>query len=117
MKGRFHAIPGFWTSTESREEKRSPAKPELTRHGFDREQLERDLELSALLAADTHLVVSTGRVSESTEEQARQLAAARGLDLLVLDDGQPARYRLTISSASSGRHSLAPIIHGWGFGG
>ena len=52
---------------------------------FDLKQLERDIELSALLAADTHLVVSTGRVPEATQEQARQLAAARGLDLLILD--------------------------------
>ena len=52
---------------------------------FDPEQLERDIELSALLAVDTHLVVSTGRVPEATEEQARQLAAARGLDLRILD--------------------------------
>ncbi len=55
---------------------------------FDPEQLERDIELSALLAADTHLVVSTGRVSEATEEQARQLAVAKGLDLLILDSRQ-----------------------------
>jgi len=52
---------------------------------FNSEQLERDVELSALLEADTHLVVSTGRVAEATEEHARQLTAARDLDLLVLD--------------------------------
>ena len=52
---------------------------------FNPKQLVRDIELSALLAADTHLVVSTGRVSEDTEDQARQLAEARDLDLRVLD--------------------------------
>ena len=55
---------------------------------FEPEQLERDIELSSLLAADTHLVVSTGRVPEATEERARQLAAAKGLDLLILDSRQ-----------------------------
>lgn len=52
---------------------------------FNPEQLERDIDLSARLAADTHLVVSTGCVLEATEEQARQLTAVRDLDLLILD--------------------------------
>ncbi len=52
---------------------------------FDPKQLERDIELSALLAADTHLLVSTGRVPEATAKQARQLTAARDLDLLIID--------------------------------
>lgn len=53
---------------------------------FDPKQLERDIELSALLAADTHLVVSTGRVPAATQEQAQQLTAARDLNFLILDN-------------------------------
>ena len=55
---------------------------------FNPEQTERDIELSALLAADTHLLVSTERVADATEEQALQLAADKGLDLLILDSSR-----------------------------
>lgn len=52
---------------------------------FDTQQIERDIELSALLAADIHVIVSAGRIPEAIEEQARNSATSRGLDLLVLD--------------------------------
>ena len=52
---------------------------------FTPNQLVSDIELSAALAADTHLLVSTGEIPHTTEEQARQLAEARDLNLLLID--------------------------------
>ena len=52
---------------------------------FSSEQLESDIELSAALAADIHLLVSTGVISSTTREQARQLAEARGLKVRPID--------------------------------
>jgi len=48
-------------------------------------QLESDIELSAALGADIHLIVSTGEISSTTEEQARQVAEARGLKVRPID--------------------------------
>jgi len=52
---------------------------------FSPEQLESDIDLSAALAADTHLLVSTGEVPHTTHEQARRLTEERGLNLRLID--------------------------------
>ncbi len=52
---------------------------------FTPEQLTSDIQLSAALAADTHMLVATGEIPSATQEQARQLAEAQGLNLLPID--------------------------------
>lgn len=54
---------------------------------FTPEQLASDIELSAALGADTHLIVSTGEVPRTTKEQARQLAEAQDLGLRPIPAG------------------------------
>ena len=72
---------------------------------FTPEQLAFDIELSAALGADVHLVVSTGEIPCATEEQARQLAKERGLDLCPIDSK---RLTLRLGEKATGN---APAAH------
>ena len=78
------------------EAKTSPAE-------FTPEQLASDIKLSVALAADTHLMVSTGEIPRTTKKQARQLAEAQGLDLRLIDSRQrAARSAQPTSSPTNG---------------
>ncbi|WP_328842828.1 hypothetical protein [Streptomyces sp. NBC_00258] len=62
---------------------------------FHEEQTARDIELSARLGADIHLMAAVDALPDSTVDHARQLCADRGMELLVLDQEQlrPAALR------------------------
>jgi hypothetical protein len=54
---------------------------------FTAEQVERDVNLSSRLEADTHVLAATDDIPAETVETARQLCQAKGLELVVLETG------------------------------
>ena len=69
---------------------------------FTPEQLESDIELSAALGADIHLIVSTGEIPDAIEEEARQLANTRDLKVRPIDSRTPDTLRLGRSADLGG---------------
>ncbi len=54
---------------------------------FDIAQLRRDVEMSAKLLADRHLLVSLDAIPDTTVEQARKMTADSGMELVVVEGG------------------------------
>jgi hypothetical protein len=50
---------------------------------FTADQIARDVDLSARLEADTHMLAVTESISENVVEKAKQLCTASGLGLIV----------------------------------
>ena len=53
-------------------------------HRFDNADIEADIELSAALGADAHLMVATEEIAYETVERAEQIARDANLDLILV---------------------------------
>jgi hypothetical protein len=51
---------------------------------FTSDQIARDVDLSARLKADTHILAATDNIPDEMADEARRLCAASGLDLMVM---------------------------------